>query len=151
MHSILPSGKSTLVKLGISLDLLKTVVLPWRRSHYRAIINWLTKYEPQPDASNLDKVLGYLESFYLLCEVEAEEAAQTLLGISLNTPTGEEVYSQLSTWSYYQELIAISNKLLKIARKAGDRQRECGVLGGLGNTYSNLGDQVQAIEYSNQS
>ncbi len=80
---ITPSGESILAKLGIKPTELKSINPRWQRTQYRALINWLTKYQSQPNSSNLEKVKGYLEAFYHLCEVEAWEKAGKLLLIPL--------------------------------------------------------------------
>ncbi|WP_148650102.1 hypothetical protein [Nostoc sp. NIES-3756] len=73
-----------------------------RRTSYRAVINWLTKYNPNADASNLEKIKGLLEAFYHLCEVEDVERAWKIIDCRLNTPTQEYLIEQLRTWGYYE-------------------------------------------------
>lgn len=106
-----PPGELILVELGIEPASVKSIK-PSRRTHYIAVINWLTEYKPQPDASNLEKVRGYLEAFQHLCEVQAWEAAIKILFTRLNTPTYEELHEQLNTWGYYRVQADLYNRLL---------------------------------------
>ena len=64
--NITPSSESILAELGIEPTKLKSIKPRWKRTQYRAIINWLTKYKPLPEASNLEKVKGLLEGFFHL-------------------------------------------------------------------------------------
>jgi hypothetical protein len=62
--NILPPGEEMLQKLGFDAKQLKLIKSPKKRSNYRAVINWLTKYHPNPNFSNLEKVKGSLEAFF---------------------------------------------------------------------------------------
>jgi hypothetical protein len=109
---IKPTEESVLAKLSIEPETIKSIKPRWKRTQYRAVINWLTRYNSQPDASNLEKVKGYLEAFHHLCVVEDWERANKMLSIRLDTPTHEELYNQLDTWGYYRELIELYNRIL---------------------------------------
>jgi len=50
-------------KLNIQSDGLKSIQSVWKRNQYRAIVNWLTKYQPAKDASNLESIKHYLGLF----------------------------------------------------------------------------------------
>ena len=89
--SIIPPSELILAELGINSPYLSELPLN-KLDHYIAVINWLTDYKPRPDDSNLEKVLGYLEAFHHLCEVEAWEQASKILFIRLNTPTSEVLH-----------------------------------------------------------
>lgn len=84
----------------------------WQEVHYTAADMWLTAYEPDSYAPNLEKVRGYLEAFHHLCEVEDWERASEILSIRLDTPTNEELSAQLGTWGYYHKQIELYGKLL---------------------------------------
>jgi tetratricopeptide (TPR) repeat protein len=145
--SLKSDGKLTLAKLDIDLKQLKKIQPAWKRMHYRAVINWLTKYKPELDASNLGKVRGYLEAFHHLCELEAWEAASQILFIRLNTPTNEELYKQLGTWGYYREQVDLCSRLLGKLNSSLDTK----LLNILGNSYYVLGHYHRAIDYLEQS
>lgn len=87
--NVIPSGESILEKIGIDLTQIKSIKPPSKRSQYRAIINWLTKYQPNPNTSNLEKVKGLLEVFFHLCGVSDWEKSWGILSTKLNTPTQE--------------------------------------------------------------
>ena len=145
--NIAPSGTLILTELGIELGSLKSIKPRWKRQQYRAIINWLTQYKPSADASNLETVKGLLEAFYHLCTIEDWEKARKIFVSRLNTPTNEELYSQLGTWGYYQEQIRLCNLLLGKL----DSNLDIKLLTTLGNSYYALGNYSQAIDYLQQS
>lgn len=69
--NLLPLGELILAKLGIDIANLAATISPRELDHYIAVENWLTDYEPKSDATNIEKVSGYLEAFYHFCEAEA--------------------------------------------------------------------------------
>jgi len=143
---ILPPSDSTLAELNIDPAEIKSINPRSKRRQYRAVINWLTKCQFQPDASNLEKVKGYVEAFYHLCEVEAWQKANEIINTTLKTPTNEQLRSQLNTWGYYREKISLHERLL--GKLSPDGENIC--LNGLGNAYYSLGDYPQAIKFYEQ-
>jgi hypothetical protein len=112
-NNFTPSGDFVLEQLDINPAHL-SADFPTReqRLQYRAVVQWLTDYKPKSDSTNLQKVRGYLEAFYHLCEVEDWEKASKILFIRLNTPTHEELHAQLNTWGYYNEQIELYNRIV---------------------------------------
>jgi hypothetical protein len=81
---ITPPGEWMLANLGIDLAAPEFRELsPCKRAQYRAVKNWLTRYKPKSDASNLEKVRGYLEAFHHLCELKDWEKLAKLLRSTL--------------------------------------------------------------------
>ncbi|MDJ0799099.1 MAG: tetratricopeptide repeat protein [Calothrix sp. MO_167.B12] len=140
-------GELILTKLGINTSVINSIKNRSKRTSYRAMINWLTKYKPPAYASNLQKIQGLLESFYHLCELEDWETASKIIVSRLETPTEEELYNQLGTWGYYKEQINLCNKLLKKL----DFKLDIKLLNTLGNSDYVLGNYNQAINYLEQS
>jgi tetratricopeptide (TPR) repeat protein len=131
-------------------ELLKKISnqgLEWQDDHYIAAEMWHTGYEPDPDASNLEKVQGYLEAFHHLCEVGDWEQASQILSIRLDIPTNEELHNQLGIWGYYLQQIQLYSTILGKLNDAWN----CICYSGLGNAYKSLGDYPQAIGYHQQS
>lgn len=117
------------------------------RTHYFAIINWLTKYQPNQNSTNIDQVRGYLEAFYHLCELQSWESANQLLSLQIDTSTNQELLDQLGIWGYYSEQISLCEKLLGRLNQVSDfRLRSC-----LGNAAYIHGDYNLAIKYFQQS
>lgn len=141
MTDIIPPAALILTKLAIEPCTLKYIKPRWKRTHYRAAINWLTKYKPQPAASNLEKVRCYLEAFHHLCEVEDWEKAGGILSITLNISTNEEFHLQLGNWGYYQQQIELYKRILGKLDVAWD----CLCLNNLGNAYRSLGNYSASI------
>jgi tetratricopeptide (TPR) repeat protein len=117
------------------------------QTHYFSVVNWLTKYQPNPSSTNIDKVRGYLEAFYHLCELQSWENANQLLSLQVNTSTNQKLLEQLGVWGYYSEQISLCEKLLGKLNQVSDfRLRSC-----LGNAAYIHGDYNLAIQYFQQS
>ncbi|MHC5827736.1 MAG: hypothetical protein ACYT04_70600, partial [Nostoc sp.] len=130
--------------LGISLDTLKHSQLSrWQKAQYRAAINWLTKYKPLPNASNLDKVRGCLEAFHHLCELKSWEKAIKIFALNLNINENVELHLQLGTWGYYEEQIELYKVLLGKIEDSVDIVS----LVGLGKANTLLGNYNQSFSY----
>lgn len=141
------SAEPVLAKIGIDASAIKSLKPYWKRTHYRAIINWLTKYETKPDAPNLEKIRGYLEAFHHLCEVEDWEKAWTILTLHLTSQNLGKLHEQLAIWSYYQYEVDLYSKILGKL----DSKREAILLNNLGNAYRFQGSYKFAIEYHEQA
>lgn len=76
------SEKLLLEQLSISLNTIKynTITSP-HRAYYRAVINWVTKYKPSPNAPKLERVRVYLEAFYHLCNIEDWHRVNVILNL----------------------------------------------------------------------
>jgi tetratricopeptide (TPR) repeat protein len=144
----LPSGEVILESLGINPHNLPAQ-FPTReqRLQYRAVVQWLTDDKPKSDASNLEKVRGYLEAFYHLCEVEDWKRASKILEINLDIPNNTELHNPLITWGYYREVIDLYSRLLGNLDPASDAV----CFFGLGQVYHYLGSYDEAISYYKES
>ncbi|NER02385.1 MAG: tetratricopeptide repeat protein [Okeania sp. SIO3C4] len=147
MNNITPSIELVLEKIGLESATIKSIKPCQKRTQYRAVMNWLTEYKPHSNASNLEKVKGYLEAFHHLCEVEDWEKATTIIDITLNTPTNEKLRDLLITWGYYQQQKEIFDRLLG---KLND-EWQCICLNGLGRYYYSISRYQSAINYFHQS
>ncbi|AFZ05163.1 Tetratricopeptide TPR_2 repeat-containing protein [Oscillatoria nigro-viridis PCC 7112] len=144
----LPSGELILESLGIHPHNLPAQ-FPTReqRLQYRAVVQWLTDYKPKSDASNLEKVRGYLEAFHHLCELKNWERASKIIEINLDIPNNTELHNPLITWGYYREVIDLYSRLLGNL----DPASEAVCFFGLGQVYHYLGNYDQAISYYKES
>ncbi len=79
MNQLIPSSESLLAEIGIEQAILKLITPKWKRTQYRAVINWVTKYKPQPDSPTLEQLRGCLEAFHHLCAVGAWDKAANLI------------------------------------------------------------------------
>ncbi|NEO68701.1 tetratricopeptide repeat protein [Moorena sp. SIO3H5] len=118
-----------------------------QKSQYRAVINWVTKYQANQETSDLAKLKGLLEAFFHLCEVEAWLEAKAIMLIRINTPTNEELHEQLQTWGFYEETIGLYQRLLGKL----DARWEATSLTGIGKISNAIGDFNQAIHYFKNS
>ncbi|MEM7556984.1 MAG: tetratricopeptide repeat protein, partial [Cyanobacteria bacterium P01_A01_bin.84] len=131
-------------KLNINLD-----EVPFEQLvHYTAVEYYLTIEDELPaDATNLEKVNKFLESFNHLCQAEAWEKASTIFRTRLETPTNDELHRQLRLWGYYKEQINIS---LRLFRKL-DLSIDVICANSLGTAYGFVGQYQEAINYHQQA
>ena len=66
-----------------------------KRTHYTAVVNWLTKYQAPSDQPNLEQVRGYLEAFHHLCAVADWPRASQILNHRPHATTNRELHAQL--------------------------------------------------------
>ena len=141
-------GKLAVANLNIDSALAEsTEISLWELSNYSAVEWWLMEYESKPNASNLEKVRGYLEAFHHLCEVEDWERASKIIEINLHTPNNTELHNPLITWGYYREVIDLYSRLLGNLDPASDAV----CFFGLGTVYHYLGNYDQSIYYYKES
>ena len=144
---ITPNEESILIKIGIEPAQIKIIKPRLKRTQYRAVINWLTKYKVESYASNLEKVRGYLEAFYHLCAMENWEAASKIILTNINSSTQIELYRQLGIWGYYLE----QNRLCGMILGKLNPSLEINLLNALGNSFYVLGDYWKALDYLEQN
>ncbi|MBD2491350.1 tetratricopeptide repeat protein [Aulosira sp. FACHB-615] len=151
MKSVIPSGRSVLEQINIDIGSLKNIKPSSKRSHYRAVNNWLEKYQPKANASNLEQVQGYLEAFHHLCEIVEWQKAEIVLSVSINTITGTSytLYRQLEIWGYYSQQIEIYKRLAE--NENVPSTLSVIALVGLGNVYARLANYTEAISYSQKA
>lgn len=137
------SGDLILAALNVDPSNIKSITPRWKRTQYRAVVNWITKYKVSSNLSNLEKMKGFLEAFYYFCELEAWLEAKRILLIRFDTPTNEELHEQLQTWGFYSATLDLYNKL---STKL-DSRWEAISLTGIGKIYHVLGWPEQAIYY----
>jgi len=145
-NNLTPSGALVLEQLGINPHNL-SADFPTReqRLQYRAVVQWLTDYKPKSDTTNLEKVKGYLETFYHLYNVEDWKRAKAIIEFRLNTPTTEEFHLQLGTWGYYHEQNKLYDCFLNL--KELDPFYKIAFFQGKGNIEVYKGHYQKAINY----
>lgn len=115
-------------------------------AHLLAIENWLTRYIPPANATNLEKVRGYLEAFHHFCEISQWETASQILLMKLDTSNAKELHELLGVWGHHQEQIDLYQRLLGKL----DSSFDCLCLHGLGVAYCRRGQVRKAILYHQQ-
>jgi tetratricopeptide (TPR) repeat protein len=144
--NIIPSGEAVLSELGIEPTTLKSIKPYSKRSQYKAVVNWITRYKPAIDASNFEKVRGLIEAFYHLSEVRDWNAATELASLRLSTPTIDSLHRQLLIWGYYPEIIQFHTQLLDLSIEIHEPKGKKSALINLGNAYNGVSKYSQAIE-----
>ncbi|MFN6534948.1 MAG: tetratricopeptide repeat protein [Nostoc sp. EkiNYC01] len=136
-------------KLAINLDEVPIEQL----SHYIAIKYYLTvEDDPPPDATNLEKVRRYLETFHHLCEVEDWDKAVLVSSFSMgnnNNLIQYNLFRQLEIWGYYSEQIQIYTNILNKERVPANLKILAFL--GLGKVYRHLADYHRAISFSQKA
>jgi tetratricopeptide (TPR) repeat protein len=148
---LLPDALPVLTQLGILPKYLCRMPPGHRRTQCRALINWLTRYQPSESSDNLTQVKGYLQAARHLCDIQEWERAFTLLSTRLNTPTREMLHYQLKLWGYssvrtelYKTLLA----RLDSGKKDGWSAR---ILQFVGESLYSQGQYAEAEVYYNRS
>ena len=123
------------------------------RANYRAVKNWLVKYQALVAATNLEKLKGLLESYYHLCELAEWEAATQLLLLRVNIVNRklqgalvEPFHLQLGRWGYYTVQRQLYERLL--GQSTPETEVVC--LNGLGMVCQSMGDPAGAVEWHSQ-
>jgi tetratricopeptide (TPR) repeat protein len=146
MANLMPPPDQMLSLLHLSPASIRSIASPWQRSAYQAICNWLTRFQPAPDASHLEQIQGCLEAMQLFCELDQWPQAETLLTLHLNTPIPAELHHQLFIWGYYRQQIQLYERFLH----RSDALLDLVCLNGLGVAWEQLGNYPQAIAYHQQ-
>lgn len=120
--------------------------LQWQNAHRKAVTIWSKAYEPQPEASNLDKVLGSLERVYHLCELgELEEARIITFTIPFGISAKEPLHKQLNIWGYYNKQASLYQQFLDLERDLAPKLKAF-FLNGLGDAKFDLGQDREASD-----
>lgn len=143
----LPMQATLLAELDLASLAIRSIQPPSKRTHYQAVLNWLTRYQAPPETTPLQQVQGVLESFQHLCAAADFRRASQILTIELRTETGEELHNQLYTWGYCQQQVELYTQLL------GKLNAQCDsiFLNGLGLAYRSLGQYEEARQAYEQS
>jgi tetratricopeptide (TPR) repeat protein len=144
---LIPPSQETLVQLGILPGQVRLVQPPFRRSQYQAIVNWLTRYNPSTDATNLEQVKGYIEAFYHLCALDEWPLAANLIATQLNTPTQDTLHYQLKLWGYLPEQMGLYEALIDHVEPRWNGR----FLQFLGISHQAQGNYPQAKQYLERS
>jgi tetratricopeptide (TPR) repeat protein len=96
----------------IAYDWLREDEVIWKDAEVKAAELWLSEYQPEENADNLEKIRGYLEAFYHYCDVQNWEKAKQIIQTRLEVTSNKELHDQLFTWAYYDQLTNIFNLLL---------------------------------------
>ena len=175
----IPLRQHNLIR-NVAYSLLQSDKPNWETVHRQAANLWLTVYEANDGAPNLEKVRGSIEAFQLYCNVGDWQAAKNIL-------LDQSLGLQLRTWGQYQEMQRLHSQLiphlqdsdkvscikdlgtaflllskyqqaivhyqqsLHLAREIDDRSGESKALGSLGIAYNTLGQYERAIDFYQQS
>ncbi|MEM9007435.1 MAG: tetratricopeptide repeat protein [Cyanobacteria bacterium P01_F01_bin.86] len=133
---------------SIAYDMLKVEPIIWRASERRAADLWLNHYDPNLDASNIEKVRGHLEAINHYSEIgDWDQTGKIYLTKVSYFSSRKRLDWHLETWGYYQEKIQFCTKLL------GKINLEIDLIcfRGIGNAWSELCDYSKAIDAFHKS
>lgn len=116
-----------------------------RRTHYRATINWLTRYSPSED-TNLEKVRGVLQTCYHLNQLEKWQLMIRILLFQGNIVTNATLLDQLTRWGKYSEQIDLCTSSLGNLNQS----TELIVLTFLSSAHYLLGNYQESLELQEQ-
>lgn len=125
LNSKFPPGESVLADMGINPATIKFIKPRWKRSHYRAVLNWISEYKPQPDASSLEQIRGYIQALHHLCQLQTWERINIILAvpIKINPPTVNlsiPFYEYLIFQGLYRELLELSQEIINSLENTGN-------------------------------
>jgi tetratricopeptide (TPR) repeat protein len=118
----------------------------YEKAHLRAAFYWLNYYQPNQQASQLEKVKGYLEAAYHLGQVKAWDLIRQILFVQIDDDC-QPLHQQLGIWGLYQEQIDLCQPLLG---KIND-ELDCLCLNNLGYAYTHLCQYEKAVSYYQDS
>jgi tetratricopeptide (TPR) repeat protein len=125
-------------------------------ANFKATLYWLQDYQPPAEASNLERVRGWLEAFHHLSQLSAWQAANDLLHIPIPPIQLEQaeqsgrslpLHEQLDVWGYYQELTDLYSTLLGKRDPASD----CVCCERLGAMHAHRGRLMEAKDFYQRS
>jgi tetratricopeptide (TPR) repeat protein len=130
----------------IAYDWLQEDEVIWKSTEIKAAELWLSEYQHEENAQNLEKVRGYLEAFYHYCDAEDWVNAGYIFTIRPEITQKQQLHNQLFTWGYYDENIYLCNKILKKV----SNQIDIVCYKHLAENYHLLGEYNKATEYCNK-
>jgi len=130
----------------IAYDWLQEDEVIWKSTEIKAAELWLSEYQHEENAENLEKVRGYLEAFYHYCDAEDWVNAGYIFTIRPEITQKQQLHNQLFTWGYYDENIYLCNKILKKV----SNQIDIVCYKHLAENYHLLGEYNKATEYCNK-
>jgi tetratricopeptide (TPR) repeat protein len=140
--------QSIIVEIEIDENFIKLQISPRIRARYQAALNWLTKYNPLEKKSNLEKVKGYIEAFYLLYDVpDLSRALKIILAKSTSVNDDGVLHIQLGSWGYYGEQIELYKKLIG----KFDLELNSFWLASISSPLMALGKYDQAVKYCQEA
>lgn len=122
---------------------LQRQLTPLERAHLRAAFYWLKHYQPTSQASELERVRGYLEAAYHFSQLEAWEPLCQILWVCVDRERSLPLHEQLGIWGFYSQQIALCEPLLGRVSPEFD----CLCLNDLGFAYTHLCQYQTAIDY----
>ena len=120
---------------------------PFQLSEYKAARNWLRRYRYGQNADNFERVRGYLEAFFHLCNAADWQCAHQVVMVSVAETGTEELHRQLFAWGYYNEQQSLYAALL--GKVSPEVDLIC--LSGLGSLQDVAGEYAQAISLHRQA
>lgn len=155
MSEVTPSGEHILAQLNLNSQILKSFEIAEKRSNYKAAINWIKKYKPQPNETKLQQVRCLLEALRHLCEAEDLEKVAKLFSMQIVPYVKEGLCNQLYIWGQYDELSGLCLGVMELldAKLEADKQAstlriDC--LRNLGAIEFIRGNCETSIDYYNQ-
>ena len=135
-------GSAISQRQGIGAEAQTQWLQPYQLAEYRAARNWLRRYRPRGDATNLEKVKGQLEAFAHLCNVEDWESAGQIAFAPVETDCSEELHELLFVWGYYEA----QRQLYQALQSHLDAAVDLVCLSGLGSLYDVSGQYKLAVD-----
>ena len=141
--SVLEIVESTISRRKLGAGAKTPLLQPYQLAEYRAARNWLRRYRPKGDATNLEKVKGQLEAFAHLCNVEDWQSARQIAFSPVEADGSEELHELLFVWGHYEA----QRQLYQRLRSHLDAAVDLVCLSGLGSLHDVSGQYALAVDY----
>lgn len=117
----------------------------YERSQARAMMHWLKRYRPKADATNLQRVEGWLEGVHYLTSLENYQLAYEVMQVQLEITTTDEkpLHELLGRWGYSTEQLALYESLLGEVPV----EREVTLIDGIAHTQHSLGNYDEVLRW----
>jgi tetratricopeptide (TPR) repeat protein len=113
------------------------------QAHTRAAFYWLKHYRPDSQASQQERVRGYLEAAYHFGQLEAWEPICQILFVCVDRDANLPLHEQLGTWGLYREQIDLCEPLLDKVNP----ELDCLCFNNLGFAHTYLCQYPTAVNY----
>jgi tetratricopeptide (TPR) repeat protein len=106
------SNESFLLNFGINPESIRLINPYWKRTHYRAISNWLKMYDRKGELEK-EKVNGYLEALHHLAKVKDYKPIELILNKTIITGKSDKISIPLFEGLLYYGLSSALRKSIE--------------------------------------
>ncbi|MEO0807077.1 MAG: tetratricopeptide repeat protein, partial [Cyanobacteria bacterium J06643_4] len=120
----------------------------YERAQAKALLHWLKRYRPKADATNLQRVQGWLESIHYLTALDNYGLAYEVMQVQpeMTATDGKPLHELLGRWGYSAERLALYESLLGQVPV----EHEVVLIDGMAHTQHSLGNYDEVLRRCRQ-